>query len=214
MRAFDQSVCFDVIAFALGARQDRCVVGQHGAERRLIAELSAIDVANARDDAIGRRIGDQVFLCASAGLRGNDQCAIFDKGVFVAQIGDIFTGGPLASGMPLCDRVWTGVIIQNRVTIKYGLQIRANLVQVHGLYVGIKIDVALLSLDHHQDFVFGYLISLNGADVHDAAIVLGDDGILHFHRFDDSDGLAFLHHVIHAYRQLDNTTAQRRAAGD
>ena len=97
LRTLHQAVGLDVAALALGARQHGGVIGHHGAERFFVTELGAVDIGHAGDDAVCRRVGDQVVFAAAAGLGGNHQRTVFDKRVCIAQIGQVFAGGALAA---------------------------------------------------------------------------------------------------------------------
>jgi hypothetical protein len=80
-------------------RQHGGVVGHDGGAAGLGPKLGGIDAAQAGDHAVGRSVERQVFGAAATGLGGHGQRAVFDEAAFVAQIGDVFSGGAQAQGM-------------------------------------------------------------------------------------------------------------------
>ena len=83
-----------VVAHALRARQHGEVVGHDH-------DALAVDCANARDHAVGGRVADQIVGAATAALCGHGQGAVFDKGIGIAQVGDVFAGRAQPQGMAL-----------------------------------------------------------------------------------------------------------------
>ena len=78
----EQAVLLEVVAHALRAGQDRVVVGHRHAR-------AAVDLADARDQAVGGRARDQLLARAPALLGGEQQRAVLDEGVLVDELGEV-----------------------------------------------------------------------------------------------------------------------------
>jgi hypothetical protein len=113
-----QAVGLLVIAHALGAGQDRCVVG-HG------YHLVTIHAADAGDHAVGRGVLDQVFLGAPAALRRNCQRAKFNKAAGVAQVGHVFARAAQALGVALGHSLGAAGILCESLAVHQAQQIGA-----------------------------------------------------------------------------------------
>ena len=83
-RQAQKAVGFLVVAHALRARKNGCVIGKNGA-------ALAMDAANACDHPIGWGIAHQIVGCATLALGCNRQHAVFRKTVCVAQVSDVFS---------------------------------------------------------------------------------------------------------------------------
>ena len=56
----EEPVLLAVVHLALGAGQHRVVVGEHGGAGLRVVEAVAVDAADPGDQAVGRRVGDEV----------------------------------------------------------------------------------------------------------------------------------------------------------
>jgi hypothetical protein len=72
-----------MIEVALGAGQHRIVVGHDHAAGRLFTKLRRVDRSKPRDQAIGRRSGNEIVNRAPAALGGYVERAVFDKTALV-----------------------------------------------------------------------------------------------------------------------------------
>ena len=83
----EDAVGLGVVAHALRPGQNGVVVGQ---PRR---SLGPTDGRQARDQAVGRGVGDQVLLGAPTALRGDRQRAVLDEAARIDQVGDVLPRG-------------------------------------------------------------------------------------------------------------------------
>ena len=86
---FEEPVLLAVVHLALGAGQDGVVVRQHGTARTLGVEEVAVDPSDAGDEAVGRRVGDEVLGAAARPLGGDDEAAVLLEAVPVAEVLDV-----------------------------------------------------------------------------------------------------------------------------
>ena len=83
-----------VVAHALRARQHGEVVGHDH-------HALAVHATDARDHAVCWGVAHQIVGAAAAALRGHSQCAVFDKRIGIAQVGNVFAGGSQPHGVAL-----------------------------------------------------------------------------------------------------------------
>ena len=94
----EQPVLLEMVAHALGAGQDRVVVGHdHGGRPG--------DVADAADEPVGRRPGDQLLLRAPSLLGGENQRPVLDERAVVDEIGDVLARRPPPLLTTACHRL-------------------------------------------------------------------------------------------------------------
>ena len=96
----EEAVLLAVVHLALGAGQDGIVVRQHGAARPFRVEEVAVDPADAGDEAVGRRVGDEVLGAAARPLGRDDEPAVLLEAVGVAEVLDVLPGRPPPAGVP------------------------------------------------------------------------------------------------------------------
>ena len=140
VRQRQHPVLLVVVAHALGSGQDRVVIGQHDAARFLRPELPGVDRADAGDQAVRRRVGDQVFHAAAPRLGGHGECTVLGEGAALAQVRDVLARGAAARGMAPRDGLRPVGVEREGVAIDHALQV--------GAY-GVGIGLGLL-LRHSQ----------------------------------------------------------------
>ena len=96
----EEAVLLAVVHLALGAGQDGVVVREHGAAGPFLAEEVAVDPADAGDEAVGRRVGDEVLGAAARPLGRDDEAAVLLEAARVAQVLDVLPGRPPPAGVP------------------------------------------------------------------------------------------------------------------
>ena len=96
----EEPVLLAVVHLALGAGQDGIVVRQHGAARPFLVEEVAVDPADAGDEAVGRRVGDEVLGAPARPLGGDDEPAVLLEGVRVAEVLDVLPRRPAPARVP------------------------------------------------------------------------------------------------------------------
>ena len=181
----EHPVFFVVVLKALGAGQHGIVIGQHDAPGALVVKQRAVDAADAGDQAVGRRVCDQVVERTALPLGGNDQRAVLDKRVRVAQVGDILAAGALAGLAPAGDRLGTGGVKPDRVSFNDLGQVGADVGKIDRcLFLdGGRIDLTLF--DKNQGVALIDRIALSHRDTPHNAAQLGLDDVLHLHGFED-----------------------------
>ena len=110
LRQAQHAVDLLVVHVALGAGQHGVVVGDHHAAGGFGAELVRVHGGDAGDQAVGRRVLDEIVDLAPPPLRGDRQRAVFDKGAFIDELRDILPRGPLVGLAPPLDRGGTVLV--------------------------------------------------------------------------------------------------------
>ncbi len=106
----EEAVLLAVVHLALGAGQDGIVVRQHGAARPFIVEEVAVDPADARHEAVGRRVGDEVLGAPARPLGRDDEAAVLLEAVRVAQVLDVLPCRPSPTRVPALGRRRTAIV--------------------------------------------------------------------------------------------------------
>ena len=109
----EEAVLLAVAEGALGAGEDGVVVGEHGAGARLAEEL-AVDPGGAADQAVGRRLRDQVLDLAAAALGGDREAAVLDEGAGIDEVGDVLARGAAAGRVAALDRLGARLVVGQR----------------------------------------------------------------------------------------------------
>ena len=95
---------------ALGAGEDRVVVGEDGAGAVLLAEQLAVDAGGSGDQAVGRGPLEQLAHLAAAPLGGDREPAVLDEAPGVDQILDVLAGGAAAALVAALDGLGPGLV--------------------------------------------------------------------------------------------------------
>ncbi|MCY1218013.1 hypothetical protein D9M72_299460 [compost metagenome] len=199
-----------MVALALRAGQHGGVIGQHRAARALGREQAAVDRAGAGDEAIGRRVGDQVGFAAAARLRRHRQAAVFAEAAGIAQVADVLARGALAARAAPRHGIGAGGVVEEGMAVEHALQVGADGRRVGRFGLAFGMGTCIGRLQHQHDLAFGHLRAGIGAQVDHAAGALRHDGVLHLHRVEHGDGLAGLDQRVLG-RQFDHAPGHRRA---
>ncbi|MNI42409.1 hypothetical protein D3C73_967050 [compost metagenome] len=97
------------------------------------------------------------------------------------------------------------------MAVEHGLQVRAHGIQIDLVCHDLVVDPTRFLFQQDQDLAFEHIAATGGRHLDDPAIEIGDDAVLHLHRFDHGDGLALEHKSASAHGHLDQAAAQRRA---
>ena len=106
----EQAVLLAVVLHALRARQHGVVVGHGDATGALGAEQVAVDRADAADEAVGRRVGDEIGEVTPAALSGDHERAVLDERPVVDEVGDVLPRRAPASLAAPSDGVGAGLV--------------------------------------------------------------------------------------------------------
>ncbi len=213
----EQAVLLAVVLHALRAGEDRVVVGHGDAARPFPAEEVAVDRADAADQAVGGRVGDEVGEVAPAALGGDHQRAVLDERAVVDEVGDVLPRrAPVAVAAP-GDGIGPGLVEPDAVALdrlgEIGSQCSAvahrgpsRLVRLIG-HVGDRLE--------HDESIAGHD---GGPDADqqlgDAPVLGRRDIVMHLHRLDEhqhgarSDDVARRHLERHD-RALQRTSNVR-----
>ena len=94
--------------------EDGVVVRHHADQRRLLAKVLGVDRSQTADDAVTRRVADQVVDISTAFLGGVHEAAVLLKAARVDKVCQVLTGGSTPAGVDLRDRLRPGLIIKQR----------------------------------------------------------------------------------------------------
>ena len=93
----EEAILLGVVALTLRARQHGVVVGHDRA-------APAVHAADAADEAVGRRLLDELLHRPPRSLRGDHQRAVLLEAVRVAQVGEVLAGRAQPDLAPALDR--------------------------------------------------------------------------------------------------------------
>ena len=96
----EEPILLAVVHLALGAGQDGIVVRQNRATRSFLVEEVAVDLADARHEAVGRRVRHEVLGAPARPLRCDDEAAVFLEAAWIAQVLDVLPGRPPPAVVP------------------------------------------------------------------------------------------------------------------
>ena len=93
----------------LRAGEDGVVVRHHADQRRLLAKVLGVDRSQTADDAVTRRVADQVVDISTAFLGGVHEAAVLLKAARVDKVCQVLTGGSTPAA-------WTFAIASGRAS--------------------------------------------------------------------------------------------------
>jgi len=138
------------------------------------------------------------------------QWTVLDKGAGVAEVVDIFASSALSGLAPARDCVGSRRVESKRVTIDHLSEVGTDAIQIYLASLGLvrRLDVRLL--DEGQRMSFEDRVSFGNRDEpHDSTLV-GDDDVLHFHRFHHKQLLPAMHAVAFAHVDGNDRALHRR----
>ena len=125
-----------VVHVALGAGQHGVVVGDHHAAGGVRAEFFRVDGGDAGDQAVGRRVADEVVDLAPPALRGDRQRAVFDEGAVVDELRDVLARGALVGLAAALDRGRAVLVQRDGVARDQFGEIGPDVVEIDILFLG------------------------------------------------------------------------------
>ncbi len=123
LREPQEAVGLGVSHPALGAGQDRVVVGHHG-------DGNAPGRGGAEHDTVGGSPLDQLLDRAGRPLRGDGQTAVLDERTLIDQVGDVLPGGAPALGVPAFDHLRASLVEGGAAPADGLAQVVADVVRV------------------------------------------------------------------------------------
>ena len=182
-----------VVHVALRARQHGVVVGHDDAARRPRAELLGVDGRDAHDEAVGRRVLDEIVELAPAPLRGDREAAVFHERAVVDELRDVLARGALIGVAAALDR--GRAIFVERVGLardQFG-EIGTDVVEIDIGFRCRRIGRDVERLEIQDRLAMHQRDAVAGDELHDAAALLGHDEMLHLHGLDHGELLARAH---------------------
>ncbi len=110
----EEAVLLAMVHLALGAGQDGIIVREDGAARPFSVEEVSVDPADAGDETVGRRVGDEVVGGPARPLGRDDEAAVLLEAVRVAQILDVLSCRPSPTRVPALGRRRPAVVERGR----------------------------------------------------------------------------------------------------
>ena len=165
------------------------------------AELVGVHGGDARDQAIGRRVPDEVIELASAALGGDRQRSVFDERALIDQLRDVFPRRALIGLAPALDRGGTVLVERDGVAGDEIGKIGADMVEIDGGFLFHLVALDLGGLEKQNRLAVHQGRAARGGDLRDLAAVRSCHQVLHLHRFEDGDLLPRTHQI--PFRDLD-----------
>jgi len=107
----EETVLLAVPHHALGACEDRVVVGEHGALRSVSTNQRCVHPCDAGDEPVGRGSLHEVIHTAAAALRGDRKTPVLDETPRITQIGDVLARGPAACRVAGGDDIGAALVL-------------------------------------------------------------------------------------------------------
>lgn len=131
-RQIEDAVGLGMVAHALSPGEHGVVVRHDDRSRGGQAEPIRADSGHAGDQPVGRGVGDQVLLGASAALRGNRQGTVFDEAAGIDQIGDVLSCGAPTLLVPFGHRGFPALIQGEPMTLPDQVEVDSRSIQIDG----------------------------------------------------------------------------------
>ena len=179
----EQPVLLLVVHRALRAGEHGVVIGDDGRSGALRAEQRSVDGAETGDDAVGRRVAQQLVHRAAAALRGDGQRAVFDEAAGVAQILDIGPRGAAALRVPLGDGFVARRVACQSVARDHLGEVGADRVEIGRRFMRNVVLAKLTRFEIEQRLAGGEHLAFRGNDKPHRAGERRSDDMLHLHRF-------------------------------
>ena len=176
----EEAVLLEVAAHALGAGQDGVVVGHHDG-------WLTVDVADARDQAVGGGAGDELVLGPAALLGGVDQRPVLDERAGVDEVSEVLARRALPALVAPGDRVGPRAVEPDGVALADRGEIVADRVEVDGLGALLGGRGRLAGGQHGEELALVDRVAHGDLDAPHDAVGLGDDLVLHLHRLEHDD---------------------------
>ena len=125
----EQPILLVVVHDALGAGKHGVVVRHDYAASLRIAEKRTVHLADARNQAVGRGLVDQLLDGAPLTLRRDHQRAIFDERLRVDQVRDVLPCRPLTGLPPSFDGPGAVFVEAFGETFPEGREVGSNLIE-------------------------------------------------------------------------------------
>ena len=119
-----------VVHVALGAGEHGVVVGDHHAAGGFRAEFVRVHGGDARNQAVGRRVLDQIIHLAPPALGGDRERAVFDKGAVIDELGDVLARGALVGLAAPLDRGRAVFVERDGVALVQFGEIGADVIEI------------------------------------------------------------------------------------
>ncbi len=208
----EQPILLAVVLRPLRAGEHRVVVGHRhalGGPARPAEQLT-VHVADTADESVGGGRRDQVLDIAPAPLRRDHERSVLDEGAGVDQIIEVLASCAMVASMPTRDRFGAMLVEADRVPIEHLAQVVAfesDRADRHGIRLdGDGADVALVQL--HQGLPGVHRVTGGHQHGVDHASERRGDLVVHLHRLDERDDLAFAHGSADVDEQSDDGALQ------
>ena len=216
----EQAVLLAVVLHALGTGEDGVVVGDGDRPRRLGPELVAVDRADAPDETVGRRVGDEVVEAAAAALAGDHDRPVLHEGALVDEVGDVLAGRAAMAGPALGHGVRASLVAPDAVPLERLGQVGPQPGRCHR--VGSADNDVIVSgnstagtrgdgLEAHEEVARHHGRADGDRDLGDLAGGVGGHVVVHLHRLDERQDGARPHDVADGDLQRHDRALQRAA---
>ena len=144
----------------------------------------AVDVADAADEAVGRRARDQLLARAAALLGGEDQRLVLDERAVVDEVGEILARRAPPLFAAARDGVRARRVEPQRVALANGGEVGTFGFEVDGRRLARRCDLLGASVEHREHLALGDRLADRHLDAAHDAVAVGNDLVLHLHRLE------------------------------
>lgn len=200
----EQPVLLRVPDDALGSGENGVVVGERH-------DTSTVDGADATDKPIGGRPLDELLVAAPRPLCGDHERPVLDEGAGIEKRLEIFTCGSSSCVLAPGHGIRACRVERAFVAVEHAGQVRPLLDVLRALHLHIRLDGGV---DRHERLTRGHALADGDKDVGDAPRHLGNDLVLHLHRFEDDDGAPRRNQVADRHLDRHDSPLQGRRRQD
>jgi len=192
-----------VVAHPLRAREDHVVVGHRD-------DGPSVHLAEPADEAVRGRARDQLLARAPLLLGSEQQRPVLDEAALIQEVGQVLPGGPFARRVTALDGLLPCRVEPCRVTLEHRLKVRARPGRRLCARLLAGLGLALTDADVHQRLALGHRVTRLHLHRADDALGVREHLVLHLHRLEHDQDLAFGDMLLADAGDLDDDAGERR----
>ena len=178
------------------------------------AEFFRVHGGDAGDQAVGRRVLDEVVDLAPPALRRDRERAVFDERAVIDELRDVFARGALVGLAPALDRGRPVLVERDGVARDQFGEVRADMVEIDILFLRHVMGIDLGRFEKQDGLVLHQRDAGFRSDPRHLAAMRRGHQMLHLHGFEHGDLLAGADEIAFPDLDRDDRALQRRRHRD